>query len=136
MSKRLLVNLIKYGCCAILVALLVWAFIAARDFAGANLQEKYRMLCDAFTIPGIVLLMFGSMVWVSNTGVLDGISYCLRFMVYSLIPGKHWQRDEKYGEYVERRMQNRVKGYGFLFWSGVATMFIALIFYALYYTQY
>lgn len=136
MKRRLLVNLIKYGCCAVFVGLLVWAFMAMRDFSAALLLEKYRMLCDAFTIPGVVLLMIGSLVWVSNTGALDGISYCLRFMVFSLIPGKRLERDEKYGEYIERRMQNRVKGYGFLFWSGLATMAIALVFYALYYTQY
>lgn len=136
MKQRLVVNLIKYGCCAAFDALLVWGFIALRDFQSLALVDQYRMLCDAFTIPGLLLIMFGAMVWVSNMGALDGIAYCLRFMVFSLIPGKRLERDEKYGEYVERRSQNRVKGYGFLFWSGLVTMAIAMVFYALFYSLY
>lgn len=136
MRKRLIVNLIKYGACALFDALLIWAFLAMRDFRGLALVEQYRMLCDAFTIPGLLLIMFGAMVWVTNMGALDGISYCVRFMVFSLIPGKRLERDEKYGEYIERKSKNRLTGYGFLFWSGLVTMAIALVFYALFYSQY
>lgn len=134
MSKRLQVNLIKYGICVVIAALMVWAYIAAREFEPVSWKERYLILCDAFTIPGILFISAGALVWVSNLGAMDGIVYCLRFMVFSLIPGKRLERDEQYGEYVERKSQNRVKGYGFLFWSGLITMGIALIFMALYYS--
>ena len=136
MSRKLLVNLIKYGFCALFVGLLVWAYIGLRDVSEFTLMDWYLTLCDAFTIPGMLLILFGAMVWVSNMGALDGLAYCVRFAVFSLIPGKRLERDEKYGEYIERKSQHRIKGYGFLFWSGLVTMAIALVFMALFYSVY
>ena len=136
MSERLTKNLIKYGGSALFVALLAGSYIGARDFAGSALVDKYLILCDAFTVPGMLLICFGAMLWVSTTGALDGLSYAVRFAVYSLIPAKRLERDEKYGDYIERKSQNRVKGYGFLFFAGLITMAVALIFMALYYSEY
>lgn len=141
MRRKLAVNLIKYGCCALFVGLTVWVFIALREteelkLVDMKLVDQYLILCDAFTVPGVLLILFGAMVWVSNQGALDGLAYCVRFAVFSLIPGKRLERDEKYGEYVERKSQNRLKGYGFLFWSGLATMAIALVFMVLFYHVY
>ncbi len=135
MSKQIKVLLIKYGSCAVFVGLLAYAYIALRDFAGAELVDQYRMLCDAFTVPGILLLMFGAMIWSLNTGALDGITYAVTFAFRSLIPGGRY-RDEKYADYVERQREKRVKGYGFLLISGGAAMAVALIFMALFYTVY
>lgn len=136
MSKRAISNLIKYGCSAAVVALLAWSYISLRDFAGAELVDKYRMLCDAFTIPGLMLILVGAMIWVSSQGALDGLVFCVRFAVFSLIPGKRVERDEKYADYVERRRGKRAKGYSFLFYSGLATMVIAGVFMALFYSVY
>ena len=133
MSKRK-TNLIKYGSSAAFVALLAWIYVSVREFGPAPLVEKYLILCDAFTVPGMLLICFGGLMWASTTGVLDGISYAARYAVFSLIPGKRLERDEKYGDYIERKSQNRVKGYGFLFFSGLATMVIAVVFMMLYYS--
>ena len=134
--SKLKINLIKYGCCAAFVALLSIAYISMRDFAGAELMDKYLILCDAFTVPGMLLILFGGMMWASSQGALDGLTYVVRFAVFSLIPGKRLARDEKYGDYLEHRMQNRVKGYGFLFISGLVTMAVALVFMAQFYYLY
>ena len=134
--SKLKVNLIKYGCSAAFVALMAGAYIGLRDFAGAELVDRYLILCDAFTVPGMLLIMFGCMMWASTTGALDGLGYCVRFAVFSLIPGKRLERDERYGDYIARKRENRVKGYGFLFISGLVTMAVALVFMALFYSLY
>ena len=134
--SKLKINLIKYGCCAAFVALLAIAYISPRDFAGAELMDKYLILCDAFTVPGMLLILFGGMMWASSQGALDGLTYVVRYALFSLIPGKRLERDEKYGDYLEHRMQNRVKGYGFLFISGLVTMAVALVFMAQFYYLY
>ena len=134
--SKLKVNLIKYGCCAAFVAILATAYISMRDFAGAEAVDKYLILCDAFTVPGMLLIMFGCLLWASSLGALDGLSYVVRFAVMSLIPGKRAQRDETYGDFLERRMANRTKGYGFLFISGLVTMAVALVFMAQFYHLY
>ena len=136
MSERVKVNLIKYGCSAAFVALFAGTYIASRDFGTADLVTKYLILCDAFTVPGMLLILFGCLMWASTTGVLDGLGYVMRYAVFSLIPGKRLERDEKYGDYIERKSQNRAKGYGFLFIAGLVTMAVALIFMALFYANY
>lgn len=136
MSERLKTNLIKYGGSAAFVALLAVAYISARDFAGAELVDKYLILCDAFTVPGMLLICLGALMWASTTGALDGLTYAVRYAIFSLIPGKRLERDEKYGDYIERRSKNRAKGYGFLFVSGLITMAIAAVFMILFYSLY
>lgn len=136
MSDRVKVNLAKYGGCALFVALMAWLYISPRDFANATLVDQYRYLCDAFTVPGLLLILLGGMIWASNLGALHGLLYALRWAMFSLIPGKRWKRDETYGEYVERQNEKRVTGYSFLFYSGLVTMAIALVFMALFYSLY
>lgn len=135
MSTHAKTNLAKYGGCVLFTGLLIWAYLGPRDFAGATLQDQYRMLCDAFTVPGLLMILIGAMIWVSNEGALNGISYCLRLAVFALIPGKRKDGYEKYGDYVERKSQKRVSGYGFLFQCGAVVMVVALVFLALYNLQ-
>ena len=136
MSEKLKLGLIKYGGCAALVGLMAWGYLAGRDLDTAETVDLYRYLCDAFTVPGILLLCFGALMWVSTTGFFDGIGYAMRYALFSLIPGKRLERDERYGDYVERKRENRAKGFGFLFISGAVTMAVALVFMALFYANY
>lgn len=128
MSKEAKIRLIKYTGAAAFVGIMAYFYIAARDFIGASLVVQCWILCDALTIPGTLLLMVGCLVWVSNLGALDGIAYALSFTVRSLIPGMRGKRDEKYADYVERRREKPVRGYGFLLISGGITLGIALAF--------
>ena len=136
MSETIKTNLIKYGICAAIVILFAALYIGGKDFAGAERVDQYLILCDAFTVPGVLLTMAGCLVWASTTGVLDGIAYAGRYAIYSLIPGKRLEKDERYGDFLERKQANRAKGYGFLFVSGLITLAIALVFMGLFYSLY
>lgn len=133
MSKQAKIRLIKYGAAALFVGVMAYFYVDARDFAGAALVEKCLHLCDAFTIPGILLIMIGALIWVTNLGALDGIAYALRHTLLVLIPGMSLKGDVKYADYVEKRRENPVRGYGFLLISGSITMAIALVFMALFF---
>ncbi len=135
-QNKIKVALIKYGGCAAFVALLACIYIFNRDFAQLELVDKYLVLCDAFTVPGVLLLMIGCLVWASTQGALDGLGYAVNQAIAALIPGKRLGADERYGDYLERKRNNRAKGYGFLFYSGLITMAVALIFMGLYYSLY
>lgn len=128
-------NLAKYGTCAAGTALLVWAYLGPRDFAAVALRERYRLLCDAFTIPGLGMVLLGALLWASNEGALWGVSYCVRVALCTLIPGKRRDGYERYGDYVARKMQNPVRGFSFLFISGGSAMAVALVFWMLYQMQ-
>ena len=133
MSKEAKVRLIKYASSFAFVAVLAYIYIGARDFAGASLVVKYWMICDALTIPGILLIMAAALVWVSNLGALDGIGYALKSLKHMLIPGAGAGMDERFADYVERKRNNRIRGYGFLLISGCITMAVALVFMALFF---
>lgn len=129
-------KVIKYGISSVFCLGLAALYVGLRDFSLQSTMEKYRILCDAFTIPGLVLVMLGALMAVSNEGALDGVAYVLSYAVKILIPGKRHEH-EKYYDYVERkRQQGRVKGYGFLFVVGGISLAIAIIFMILFYRLY
>ena len=132
-------NLIKYGVSISLSLLLAFFYVYVRvDFAdpGATaLVEWYRIICDAFTIPGLILLMLGCLMSLSNTGAMDGLGYVVSIALKMLIPGGGLKM-ERYKEYLERRRANRVRGYGFLYLVGAGCMMVSLVFMALFYSVY
>ena len=134
MSKKWKIRLAKYGGCALFVGVMAWTYIALRDFAGAALVDQYRYLCDAFTIPGTLLLMVGCLISLSNEGALDGLGYAVSFGIGMIIPGRGARAQEKYADYVDRRRSKRLRGYGFLYISGAVTMAVALVFLGLFYS--
>lgn len=135
MNRSTKIQLIKYLVTIGVGALMAYFYVAMRDFAGSSTMEKYRMLCDAFTIPGIILLAVGALVALSNEGVFYGLSYALTHFVKMLFPfgGRN---QERYYDYVERKRENRTTGYGFLFIVGAVFMAIALVFLILFYRLY
>lgn len=134
MSSKAWIRLIKYSCSIAFVALLGLLYLNTQDYKDASQLDQYRLLCDAFSVPGVLLIMFGAMVWASNEGALLGVGYVLRYAIFSLIPGKRLERDEKYGDYVARKCENKVSGYGFLFYTGLVSLGISLVFMVLFYS--
>lgn len=127
-------NLIKSGIVSAVGILVVILFVSSSDFGAQTTVDKYKILCDAFTIPGLLMLMFAAMLSISNEGGLDGVSYLVkqgfRMLTFRGIS------QEKYLDYVQHRRENRLTGYGFLYIVGAVFMAVALIFLALFYSIY
>lgn len=111
---------------------MAWMYLSPREFTSASRPEQYRMLSDAFLIPGAVAVLTGCMLVISNKGGLDGISFMAGRAVRMLIPGVK-KKDEKYFDYVERKRENPVKGFGFLFAVGGGFCAAAIVFMVLFY---
>ena len=133
MSETLKKNLAKYGGCALFTALLTGLYLSQFDLAALELQDWIRYLADGTSSSGILMIMVGALIWASNEGAMDGISYAVKYAVRSLIPGGRAEKDEKYGDYVARKRANKVKGYGFLFLSGGIVLALGLVLTALFY---
>ena len=133
--SRLKANLLKYGITGGICAALVWLYISQRDFAAQETMEQYRILCDAFTIPGIIAIMVGFLLAISNDGFFMGIAYCMDVTVKALVPGGRL-KIKKYYDFVQERKGKKVTGFGFLFVVGGICMAAALIFMALFYRLY
>ena len=128
MSDQLKTRFIKYGFSALFVAVIAVVYTTGWDFVNVSLLDKLRLLSDAFAVPGILLMLFSGMIWASNQGGLDGLSYVLTNLGRSLIPGGRGKKDESYADYVERKRSKPVRGYGFLLISGGISLSIGIAF--------
>lgn len=97
--------------------------------------DKYRLLTDAFSIPGIIFIMVGCLVFVSTDGFFDMITFGLAKAKSMLIPFSK-KSDETFYDYKQRKAKNRLSGYSFLFFSGLAYLIVAGIFMILFFKAY
>jgi len=127
-SKSLKANLIKYGLTSAISLLVTYSYISNRGFHMGTLADKYKYLSDGFAIPGLLLTCGGLLLIISNEGTFDGISWGLRFAIKTLIPFGRHKKQESYGDFVEKRRGNKVKGFSFMFVVGVINIAISIIF--------
>lgn len=131
-------NILKYGISFTVALWLAYAFINLRvdlqNPAATPLLEWYRIVCDAFTIPGLTFLGLGCLVSLSNQGALDGLGYAATVAFKMLIGAG--ARQERYKEYLDRRRANRLRGYGFLYVVGGVCTIVAVVFLILFNMNY
>lgn len=130
-TKTLFKYVIGYAFCAAIAFL----YLALRDFAAAPELEQCRMLSDAFLIPGLLCILVALLIMIANEGTLDGISYMAGRALSMLIPGLR-RRDETFYDYIERKRNHRLRGYGFLFVVGGCILIVSLYFYIRFYQLY
>lgn len=131
MRSKVVRVMLKYGITAAVGGLMSFAVIYFQRYAEASAEaERYRILADAFTIPGVILIMVAALVWISNNGMFYGLSYVATRAIRALVPmGRTMEKHERYADYVARkREEGGVQGYGFLFWTGVFFMLPAIVF--------
>ncbi len=128
MSKKLKTNLIKYGLTSIISLLVTYYYVSNKGFHMGTLADKYKYLSDGFAIPGLLLTCSGLLLIISNEGAFDGISWGLRFAIKTLIPFGRHKKQESYGDFVEKRRGQKVKGFGFVFVVGVINLVICILF--------
>ena len=134
MSKPLRV-LIKYAA-AVLSCLAIGAYyLANQDFMAQDLQNRYRLLSDAFSLPGLLCLFSGVSIWLSNEGAFNGVTWVVSYAIKSLIPIARDTR-ESYGDYVVRQRGKQVDGFGFLIIVGIVMIAISLLFLYLFNSMY
>jgi len=109
---------------------LVYSYVAPRDLANQTLVEQYHILCDAFTLPGLFMLLLGLMLLMGNLGALDAISFAFHYLFHTFLPLTG--ESMTYLEFVEDRREHRIHGFGFLFVVGMIFTAIAVVFLLLY----
>lgn len=135
LSKALIKYGISIGISFFLAFIFVYTRTDLRNPGATALVDWYLILCDAFTIPGLLFLMLGCMMSLSSEGALDGVTYVLKNAVKMLIPGMALKM-EKYYDYVSHKRANRAKGFGFLYVTGLVCMVFAAVFMFLFYSLY
>lgn len=137
--KKLIPIIVKYGITVAVGAVMSYiVFVNYGYTPNLPAAERYKILCDAFSIPGIMLTMIGALVFLSNEGAMDGISFLMGGLFKRLMPIGRWrdEKDETYAEHIARKRANRVTGYGFVFVVGGAYLAVAAVFMILFYQVY
>ena len=132
--KKRRATLLKLGVSTLISLLVALAVLATHGFWQAeDPAERCRLLCDGFFVPGALLVSAGALIFVSNYGLFNGISYAARYEARMFVPWSG-KRDESYGDYVSRRAEKgKLTGYGFLFLVGGVFLAVSLVFLALFY---
>lgn len=115
-------------CFAVMGAFTVGILSSVGYSAEHPLDVKLLNLSDAFFVPGVVVFLFGVLVWVSTTGFFDSIAYVVNIGFRALVPFMRRGEYEKYYDYKLRKEEKRVKGYGFILISGLVYLLIGAIF--------
>ena len=129
---------IKYAITTAIAGVFAILIVISRDFEGAKtLADKYRILADAFTIPGMLLVLIAAMVWISTTGFFDALTYAFGYVGSRMLPffgATH--KHETYYDYKVRKNDKRFSGYGFMFVVGAVFVLISIVFVYLHSTVY
>lgn len=118
-------RIISYGLTTIFGGTAVRSILQLQGFSTAQGSERMRILADAFTVPGVILTMFGVMVLLYRAGAFDGLSYAAGYAWRMLIPGRGGEYPPNYAEYVRQRADREKTRCGFLFWIGGIFLLIA-----------
>ena len=120
--------------CLILVLVGVVAAILLSFTRGllneTDLTLVYHILTDSFTVVGTIGTGVGLLLFVSNHGAFDGISYGLKSFFGMFRKNRV---KESYYDYRTRRGETKLK-FTTLLISGLILLFIAVVFFILYKT--
>ena len=117
---------------------LVLQLWGAGSFFELTRWEQMRLLCDAFTVPGMLLVLVGLLMLLVKQGAMDGLSYIGHYLVHAFVP---WKRTDaqKYGDFItakEEKRQQQDRHYGHLLVVGGVCIAISFLFLWLYYQYY
>lgn len=128
--------LIRYGVCAVVATALLFLILQLNGFWKlTEPQDRLRVLCDAFSIPGALLILASGLVFARNAGAFNGLFYGLRTakeIFLPFLPHEH----VKYQEYLKKREEKRIKGYGFIFFTGLAFLTVGMILLVIFHVKY
>lgn len=130
--------LLKYGITTGAAGLFSLVFMWARGLWTVQTPvERYRILADAFSVPGMLLVLFGALVWVSGEGIFDGIGYALNRFGSMFVPmHKKSAQHLTYYDYVMAKRGKKAHGYSFMFFVGLAFIAVSIVFIVLHESVY
>jgi len=99
-------------------------------FSQTDLSKIFHILTDSFTVPAVLITGFGALVFVSNEGAFDGLTYS----VTSFIDIFRKEKKNKYHTYYDYKesKSERNTPFGYLLICGLIFIVITAVFYLLY----
>ena len=133
MKRSLKVNILRCLSATAVGAAVAWWYANSRWTTDMPLVLQYRVLCDAFTIPGAMMVLFAMLLSLNYAGALDTLAYLMSYLPRVIAPGAFGD-PEPLLEFVENRREKRKKGYGFLYVVGFIYLAIAIYYLVRFYS--
>ena len=127
MSKSIKANIYKFLTATGICGLMTWLYITSKWSEQLSQSEKYCILVDGFSLPGLLLLCVAILTSIDNAGGLDTIAYLMSYIPKMIMPGLLGEPD-KLLDFVEKRREKRKKGFGFLYIVGILFLAISMVF--------
>ena len=128
-------TIIKYAIATLIGLVIAGCYIFSSNvFKQQNVTDVMQILCDGFSIGGLLLLLAGLLTFCNKNGVFDGIGYSFEFIFVT----KNWSTKRKFedrrtfADYREEKAKKRSTSW-FLVIVGGIELAIALLFLGLYY---
>lgn len=110
--------------------LALWVMISKDLFAEERLYMIYQILAESFSVPAVLMLGFGGLVFVSNEGMFDSLSYGLTSFI-DLFRKEKRNKFKTFYDYKESK-KDRSMSFGYLLICGIVFVAIAIVFHLLY----
>ena len=119
----------------IAIGLLIAGWVAfSKDlFAQTEPFKIFHILCDSFFVPAILITGMGALVFVSNEGAFDGLTYAVSSFV-NIFRKEKRENLATYYDYKQSKGE-RNHGFGFMLICGLLFLAVSLIMY-LFYNRY
>ncbi len=99
-------------------------------FGKRELADIFGILCDCFTVSGILLTNFGLLLFVSNEGVFDGLIFSLQSF-FGLFKKDLSSRPRSFHDFKESRKGKKLK-IGPVLVTGLCFLAVAIVMWFLY----
>ncbi|MCM1042760.1 MAG: DUF3899 domain-containing protein [Corallococcus sp.] len=130
--KKYIKYVIAFVVCAVVTVCLLWAFGTFTQTDGGEIMKN---LCDAFFVPGIIMLCIGLLVFATKGGAFDMLAYGVR-KLFDLF--KRDLTKVKYKTFYDYRKAQQEKTRDFLYmlivgavWVVISALFLVLYYNAL-----
>ena len=136
-------HLLQYGISTGVVLLLaLWVldaegfFLLYENAVAKGMQAQLMMvLCDAFFVPGILILCLGIMTWIATTGFFDALKYALHVATHTIIPLFTQNKVKQYYDFKTECAEHRSKPLVFLIIVGAGFCLVSALFGAMWFTM-
>lgn len=89
------------------IALFIITLFVKDIFAAKNAKEVFKFLCDAATMPTVLLFCLWGLTFSANKGTFDGLAFSMRSLFGALIPGYALKKGTNFGDYKIEKEKNR-----------------------------
>ena len=133
MTKALKTKIMCYVTSIVINAYLVFSYVRSHEIGTLPRIDQYHVLCDAFFLPGLIMIFLGLLMVMNNLGALDTMAFGFSYVMHMLAPGA-FDKMDSYLDFIEKRRANRSSGYGFLLVIGSVMVAISVVFLVLYFS--